>query len=68
MDLLEPSDTTTQCPFKGTAHYFDLKVGDRTLEDAAWSYEDPFDEHVALKDRIAFYDDRYPQIKVARPR
>lgn len=64
MDLLEPSDTTTECPFKGTARHFDLNVGGRTLEDAAWSYEDPFDEHVALKGRIAFYDDRHPQIAV----
>lgn len=31
MDLLEPSDTTTECPFKGTARYFNLKVAGRAL-------------------------------------
>jgi uncharacterized protein (DUF427 family) len=41
MDRLERAATTTQCPFKGTAHHFNLKLGERTLADAIWSYEDP---------------------------
>ena len=43
MECLERSSTTTQCPFKGTSHYF----------------------HIVLKDRLAFYDDKVPQIRVA---
>ncbi len=68
MDRLERTETTSQCPFKGTAHYFSLSsdgggAGAR-LEDAVWSYEEPFDEHQALKDRLAFYDDKYRDIHV----
>src|SRR5437867_1116736 len=59
VDRLEPSATTTKCPFKGTAHYFTLKLGDKAFADAVWSYEDPYDEHGDLKDRLAFYDDKY---------
>lgn len=64
MDRLERSETTTKCPFKGTARYYHIDVDGRTITDAAWSYEEPFDEHIGLKDRLAFHDDRLPQIEV----
>ncbi|HXR93081.1 MAG TPA: DUF427 domain-containing protein [Steroidobacteraceae bacterium] len=67
MDKLARTATTSECPFKGTAHYFSLSMeGNKGggLEDAVWTYEEPFDEHVALKDRLAFYDDKYRNIHV----
>lgn len=36
-----PSDHTTHCPFKGDATYRTLRVGDRAVQNALWSYPDP---------------------------
>jgi uncharacterized protein (DUF427 family) len=39
-DLLEPSDTTSHCPFKGNATYFSAPGA----KDAFWVYEDPSEQ------------------------
>lgn len=64
MDALERSDKTTECPFKGEAHYFDVKLGDTSLENAVWTYEDPYEEHRDLKNRVAFYEDKMPELRL----
>jgi uncharacterized protein (DUF427 family) len=64
MDLLEPTKTTTECPFKGTAHYFNLKEGEQRFNDAVWTYEDPYEEHRDLKGRVAFWEEKIPNLRI----
>jgi uncharacterized protein (DUF427 family) len=64
MDRLQSSTTTTECPFKGKAAYFSVVAAGQVLEDAAWSYEAPYDEHGDLKERVAFYTDQAPEIEI----
>ncbi|HEU4620205.1 MAG TPA: DUF427 domain-containing protein [Gammaproteobacteria bacterium] len=64
MEALEPSSTTTKCPYKGTASYYGLRMNGKKLDDAVWSYEEPYDEHAALKDRLAFYVEKLPEIEI----
>jgi uncharacterized protein (DUF427 family) len=54
-DNLKPSATTTICPWKGTAHYYDVVVGDEVNKDAAWYYPEPKSAASEIKDRIAFW-------------
>lgn len=46
---------TTHCPFKGDANYFSIVDGDRTAENAAWTYETPLSEVAEIRDALAFY-------------
>jgi uncharacterized protein (DUF427 family) len=64
MDKLQASTKTTQCPYKGTARYFNVNVGGQELKDSVWSYETPYDEHADLAGRVAFWDDKVPEIQV----
>jgi len=52
--ILSASETTTHCPYKGTAGYWDLHVGDEIFEDAAWSYEAPLTESLKVGDHLSF--------------
>jgi uncharacterized protein (DUF427 family) len=64
MSKLSRSDTTTHCPFKGTAHYYGLQASRFKFVDAVWTYEDPYEEHLALAGRLAFYDEKSPEIVI----
>jgi uncharacterized protein (DUF427 family) len=64
MDMLEPTDTTTECPFKGMAHYFALNVNGESLRDVVWTYEEPYEEHDALRDRVAFWHEKIDGIDI----
>ena len=65
VDQLDRSETTTACPYKGQATYYSITHAGRHLNDAIWSYEAPYDEHAALKGRMAFYDTRHSSIVVS---
>lgn len=57
MDRLTPTDHRTHCPYKGDASYWTVRAGDETADNAAWSYEDPFDAVAAIAGYLAFYPD-----------
>jgi uncharacterized protein (DUF427 family) len=55
MEYLSGTSRHTFCEFKGSASYWTLHVGDRRLENAAWSYANPASNFESIKDFIAFY-------------
>jgi uncharacterized protein (DUF427 family) len=54
-DLLEPTGTSTHCPYKGDASYWSITVGERVVRDAVWSYQDPLPERTDIKGYLAVY-------------
>lgn len=57
-DVLVRTDHSTHCPFKGDATYWSIRVGDRTLDNVVWAYEQPLPEAAWLAGRMAFHVDR----------
>lgn len=53
--FLTPSDTTTICPWKGTAHYYTLQVEGADNHDAAWYYPEPKPAAEEIRRRVAFW-------------
>jgi uncharacterized protein (DUF427 family) len=58
LDLLVPSDTTTRCPYKGTATYWSLRVEGQLLKDLFWTYRAPFAESQKIAGLVAFYNEK----------
>lgn len=58
MDLLVPTDTITHCPYKGQAQYWSARVGDRVVDDLAWSYRTPLPEAIKVAGMVCFYNER----------
>jgi uncharacterized protein (DUF427 family) len=54
-DVLARSDTSTVCPYKGTAGYHTIHLPDgRELADAVWFYADPLDGARQIRDHLCF--------------
>src|SRR5262249_18794671 len=62
--LLRKSDTTTQCPYKGKANYFDVVLNgqegkeDKVLKDVVWYYDTPTHESAAIAGLLCFYNEK----------
>lgn len=57
--LMEPSDTVSECPYKGTTSgYWSALVGGRALDDVAWGYDFPTRQLQPITGLVAFFDDK----------
>lgn len=55
---LHPTSTRTTCAYKGEASYWAAEVGDRLIEDLAWSYPAPLRDAADLVDLVCFFDEK----------
>jgi uncharacterized protein (DUF427 family) len=54
MDLLQESDHDTHCPWKGVARYWTVAAGGKTIENVAWSYDDPYPQVAEIAGYVSF--------------
>jgi uncharacterized protein (DUF427 family) len=58
LDLLEKSDSSTQCPYKGRAEYWSVRAGGKVHKDLVWSYPFPIPECTRIAQLMAFYNEK----------
>jgi uncharacterized protein (DUF427 family) len=64
MDLLVPSSTQTQCPYKGEATYYGVRVGRSLARDLVWTYRFPIPECTKIENLLCFYNERVDALHV----
>ena len=55
---LEPSDTVTHCPYKGSASYWSVRLGDQVHKDLVWGYPYPIPECPKIENMLSFYNEK----------
>jgi uncharacterized protein (DUF427 family) len=58
LDLLVATDSTSGCPYKGTARYWSVVIDGTVHADFAWCYEFPLPESIRVAGLICFYNER----------
>ncbi len=71
-EVLRPSDSHTECPYKGVASYHSVEVNGTLYQDAAWYYPFPIEESQRIAGLYAFYNEKVDiyvdGVKLERPR
>lgn len=55
MMFLRRTEKITHCPYKGDAAYFTIYRDGKVIDNAVWSYEDPYPAVGGVGGRVAFY-------------
>ena len=58
LDLLTATESSTSCPYKGTARYWSVTTGETVHPDVAWAYDHPLPESIRVAGQICFYNER----------
>jgi uncharacterized protein (DUF427 family) len=64
MTLLQRTEHTSHCPYKGDASYYSIPGGGERAANAVWVYETPYPSVEAIAGHVAFYPDRVDMIEV----
>jgi uncharacterized protein (DUF427 family) len=62
MSLLQRTDHSSYCPFKGDAAYYSIPTGGERAINAVWTYETAFESVASIAGHVAFYPDRVDSV------
>ena len=54
-EYLKPSSSSTHCPWKGDAQYYNVDVDGEINADAAWYYPEPYEKAAHIQNHVAFW-------------
>jgi uncharacterized protein (DUF427 family) len=58
-DHLIPTDTVTECPYKGTtSQYWSVRIGETVHPDLVWSYDFPTRQVLPIAAMVSFYNEK----------
>ena len=64
MSLLERTQQSTYCPYKGDCSYYSIPSGGTRSVNAVWTYEAAYPAVAAINEYLAFYPDRVDKIDI----
>ena len=64
MSLLERTQHSTYCPYKGDCSYYSIPGGGAKSVNAVWTYESAYPAVAAINEYLAFYPDRVDKIEI----
>ena len=67
MSLFTRTNQETHCPYKGDCAYYTIGVDGQKRQNAAWTYEHPYEAVAAIQNCLAFYPDRVDRIEEEAP-
>ncbi|EIM85858.1 DUF427-domain-containing protein [Stereum hirsutum FP-91666 SS1] len=57
-EYFSESNTSTVCPWKGTASYYNANVDGKEINDIAWYYPNTKEKAMNIKNYVAFYKNK----------
>ena len=57
-EYLSKSETTSKCPYKGLAQYYNVTIEGKEYKDVIWWYEYPTTESAAIQGMVCFYNEK----------
>lgn len=64
MELMEPTETTSRCPYKGQASYWSVRIGEKVFKNIVWSYRDPLPACLPITGFLCFFNERVDALYV----